>query len=203
MGRRLKNSSSKVAQAAAPTGAHRWLCAPTPWIARPTCISNTPSTSEDRMALERYVVVSSDGHCGGEIHEYKDYLAKEWHDEFEAWVATYQSPFADTVSATAKRNWDSDFRIREMNADGITGEVLFPNTIPPFFTTVGIIGIGLPKSQEEFRRRWAGLKAHNRWLVEFCSKEQDRRRGLIQVFPNDVDAILDEIRWAQKHRVLG
>jgi predicted TIM-barrel fold metal-dependent hydrolase len=152
---------------------------------------------------DRYVVVSSDGHCGGDILEYKPYLASQWHDEFDNWVATYKSPFADTVSATAKRNWDSDFRQSEVDADGITGEILFPNTIPPFFTTVGILGIGLPKTEDEFKRRWAGLQAHNRWLVDFCSKEADRRRGLIQVFPNDVDAIVSEIRWASQHKVLG
>ncbi len=151
----------------------------------------------------RYVVISSDGHCGGEIQEYKQYLASEWHEEFDAWSSTYTSPFADSVSATALRNWDSDFRTAEMNADGITGEILFPNTIPPFFNTVGVLGIGLPKGREEFERRWAGLQAHNRWLVDFCSKEAERRRGMIQVFPHDVDAIVKEIRWAKEHKVLG
>jgi predicted TIM-barrel fold metal-dependent hydrolase len=152
---------------------------------------------------ERYVVISSDGHCGGEIHEYKAYLAKEWHDEYDAWVVTYKSPFADSVTATAKRNWDTDFRTAEMDADGITGEVLFPNTIPPFFTTVGIVGIGLPTSRSEFDRRWAGLQAHNRWLVDFCSAESVRRRGVIQVFPNDVQSVVDEIAWATENDVLG
>ena len=165
-------------------------------------MSNIENTDVN-SAEERYVVISSDGHCGGEIHEYKGYLAREWHDEFEAWAATYKSPFADTVSETGKRNWDSDFRTAEMNADGIAGEVLFPNTIPPFFETVGIIGIGLPTNETSLKRRWSGLQAHNRWLVDFCSREPDRRRGIIQVFPNDVELAVAEIEWASEQSVLG
>lgn len=166
-----------------------------------TTQGNGQESSAD--GAERYVVISSDGHCGGEIYEYKQYLASEWHDEFDAWVETYESPFADSVTATAKRNWDSDFRTSEMDADGIAGEVLFPNTIPPFFTTVGIIGIGLPASKPELERRWAGLQAHNRWLVDFCAQEPVRRRGVIQVFPQDVEATVAEVRWAAEQPGLG
>lgn len=161
----------------------------------------TPMASE--LGGPRFVVISSDGHCGGEMQEYRAYLSKEWHDQFDAWASTYESPFADSVTATAKRNWDSGFRTSEMDADGISGEVLFPNTIPPFFTTVGIIGIGLPKTQSEYERRWAGLQAHNRWLVDFCEREPERRRGMIQIFPNNVDDVVSEIRWAKTNRVLG
>ena len=161
-------------------------------------------TGTDVGALDgRYVVISSDGHCGGEVSEYKDYLALEWHEDFDAWAASYESPFEDSVGATALRNWDSDFRTKEMDADGIVGEILFPNTIPPFFETVGIIGIGLPTSEQAAERRWAGLQAHNRWLVDFCSREADRRRGIIQVLPHDIDAAVDEIAWASEQTVLG
>ena len=165
--------------------------------------SHDSETGGSTGKRERYVVISSDGHCGGEMYEYKQYLPAEWHDEFDAWAATYESPFADSVTATAKRNWDSEFRITEMDADGIAGEVLFPNTIPPFFTTVGIIGISLPATPQEFTRRWAGLQAHNRWLVDFCGQEPVRRRGIIQVFPQNVDAAVEEVKWAAEQQTLA
>src|SRR5262249_10520128 len=82
---------------------------------------------------DHYVVISADCHGGGEIHEYRDFLASQYHDEFDAWVAAYQIPFGDLLGDLGKRNWDSDRRTRDLEADGIVGEVMFPNTVPPFF----------------------------------------------------------------------
>jgi predicted TIM-barrel fold metal-dependent hydrolase len=154
-------------------------------------------------ASDRYIVISSDAHAGADLRDYKPYLPSKWHDEFDVWADAYISPFDDLVHATANRNWDSDFRLQELDADGISAEILFPNTIPPFFETVTNIAIGLPITQEDFDRRWAGLQAHNRWMVDFVSLAPTRRRGLIQIFPNDVDAAVAELRWAKETGAFG
>jgi predicted TIM-barrel fold metal-dependent hydrolase len=146
-------------------------------------------------APDRYVVISADTHAGADLYDYKPYLPSRLHDDFDAWAATYVSPFDDLIIATAKRNWDHEFRLSEMDADGVAGELIFPNTVPPFFPTSPNITIGLPRSQDDFEKRWAGVQAHNRWQVDFCSIVPARRRGLVQVFPNDIDLALDEIRW--------
>jgi predicted TIM-barrel fold metal-dependent hydrolase len=154
-------------------------------------------------ASDRYIVISSDAHAGADLREYKPYLPSKWHKEFDVWADAYVSPFDDLVHATANRNWDSDFRLQELDADGISAEILFPNTIPPFFETVTNIAIGLPITQEDFDRRWAGLQAHNRWMVDFVSLAPTRRRGLVQIFPNDVDAAVAELRWAKETGAFG
>ena len=41
---------------------------------------------------DRYVVISADCHAGGEIHEYRDYLASKYHDEFDAWFQYEHMP---------------------------------------------------------------------------------------------------------------
>ena len=153
--------------------------------------------------IDRYVVVSADTHAGADLHDYKPYLPARLHDEFDAWARTYTSPFDDLVIATAKRNWDSDLRLAEMDADGVAAELLIPNTIPPFFPTTPNLTISLPQTREELARRWAGVQAHNRWQVDFCSLAPARRRGLIQVFPNDVDQAMDEIRWGAGQACFG
>ena len=61
--------------------------------------------------IDRYVVISADTHAGAELYEYKDYLESEWHDDFDAWASSYESPFDDLVDSTASRNWDSDYRV--------------------------------------------------------------------------------------------
>jgi predicted TIM-barrel fold metal-dependent hydrolase len=153
--------------------------------------------------IDRYVVISADTHAGAEMREYKQYLPSRYHEEFERWAATYISPFDDLMIATAKRNWDSEFRMAEVDADGVSGEILFPNTVPPFFPTTPNITISLPRTREELELRWAGVQAHNRWQVDFTSLAPTRRRGLIQIFPHDIDLALAEIRWGAEQGCFG
>ncbi|BBY67930.1 hypothetical protein MPRI_01170 [Mycobacterium paraintracellulare] len=153
--------------------------------------------------LDRYVVISTDTHAGADLYDYKPYLPAGLHEEFDAWAKAYASPFDDLIVATANRNWDHELRIAEMDADGVAAEVLLPNTVPPFFPTTPNITISLPRTREEFEQRWAGVQAHNRWQVDFCSLAPARRRGLIQIFPNDVELALEEIRWGAEQDCFG
>lgn len=141
---------------------------------------------------DRYVVISSDGHAGADLRDYKAYLPARWHDEFEAWARAYVNPFADLLAPTAYRNWDSDRRLAELDADGVAAEVLFPNTVPPFFEQGNLVA--LPPTPADYERRWAGLQAHNRWLVDFCAQAPDRRAGVIQIFLNRIEDAVAEIR---------
>jgi predicted TIM-barrel fold metal-dependent hydrolase len=150
----------------------------------------SPST----QLAERYTVISSDGHAGADLLDYRPYLASSWHDEFDRWAAAYSNPFRDLLAATAYRNWDSQRRLAELDADGVAAEVLFPNTVPPFFEQGNLVA--LPPTEDEYDRRWAGLQAHNRWLLDFCAQAPDRRAGIVQVFLNRIDDAVAEIRRA-------
>ena len=145
----------------------------------------------------RYTIISCDTHAGGDIQDYRPYLDAKWHDDFDAWAAAYVNPFADLLAPTAYRSWDSDARVEEHSKDGITAEVLFPNTVPPFFQEGNLVA--LPPSAEEYSRRWAGVQAHNRWLADFCSLLPGRRAGIIQEIVNNIDDALAEIRWAKEN----
>ena len=148
-------------------------------------------------APARYTVVSADGHAGGDIQDYRPYLARRWHDDFDAWAAEYVNPYADLLAPIAYRSWDSDRRLAETESDGIAAEVLFPNTVPPFFAEGNLVA--LPPTPEDYERRWAGVQAHNRWLAEFCAHTPGRRAGIVQVFANDIDDAVAEIRWAAEN----
>jgi len=146
------------------------------------------------LAGDHYIVISSDGHAGAQVHDYRDYLESKYHDEFDAWEATFVNPFEDLRADFAYRNWDSAARLRELEDDGVVAEVLFPNTIPPFFPSGNLLA--RPPASDEYELRWAGLRAHNRWLVDFCADTPGRRAGMAQVFLNDVDAAVAEVEWA-------
>jgi predicted TIM-barrel fold metal-dependent hydrolase len=104
--------------------------------------------------------------------------------------------FASTV------NWDSEKRNLLLEEEGIVGEVLFPNTAPPFFPA-GAISAHVPASPTEYERRYAGLQAHNRWLADFCAEMPGRRAGIAQLFLADVDRAIEEVRWAKEHGLMG
>ena len=89
-----------------------------------------------------------------------------------------------------------------MNREGIAAEVVFPNTVPPFYPS-GIITALAPQTEEEYRYRWEGIKAHNRWLVDFCTQLPGRRAGLAQVFLDDLDDAIAEMRWASEAGLSG
>jgi len=143
---------------------------------------------------ERLTVITADSHCGAPKAEYKEYLASEWHDEFDAWTEKYANPFVDLTSEKKTRSWDSERRNAEQHAEGIVGEVLFPNTVPPFFPTGQLIA--RPPSERSYEKRMAGIRAHNRWMVDFEAEQPDQRRGLAQVFLNDLDDAIAEAEWA-------
>ena len=58
--------------------------------------------------------------------------------------------------------------------------------------------VGAPLTRVDYERRWAGLKAHNRWLVDFCAEVPGRRAGVAQVFLNHVEDTVAEIRWMKE-----
>jgi predicted TIM-barrel fold metal-dependent hydrolase len=157
------------------------------------------------LAGDRYVVISADVHCGASMDTYREYLETRWHEEYDEWRANFLVPWADledTESDDYRRNFDSSLRQRELEGDGIVGEVLFPNTIPPFFTSSALIE-NVPSGAEALEKSWAGLHAHNRWLADFCSELPGRRAGIAQVWVHDVERALAEIRWAKDAGLFG
>jgi predicted TIM-barrel fold metal-dependent hydrolase len=156
-------------------------------------------------AGDRYVVISADCHAGASMDTYREYLVPSLRAEYDAWRATFAVPFEDlrdTGSEEYRRNFDSTVRQRDLEADGIVAEVVFPNTIPPFFSSFPFLG-GDPGTVEAYRRQWAGLQAHNRWLVDFCAELPGRRAGVAQILLRDVDAALAEIRWTKEAGLFG
>ncbi len=155
------------------------------------------------MAGEPYVVISADCHGGADVGDYRPYLERKYLDDFDAWLAGFRNPFDDLADDRASRNWDSARRLREMEADGVVAEVIFPNTVPPFFPKVSLVHQPPGAGQGDLERRWAGLRAHNRWLADFCAEAPGRRAGICQIMLHDVEGSVAEICWAAEHGLRG
>ena len=150
---------------------------------------------------ERYTIISADGHAGGSHAQYREYLTAEMQQEFDDWRGGYKNPFRDLQDDGRTRNWDTERRNGDLDAEGVAAEVLFPNTVPPFFPT-GVVIAPAP-TPEQFPRRLAGLRAHNRWLVDFVAESPVRRAGLAQIALNDVDEAVADVRWACEQGLRG
>ncbi len=149
----------------------------------------------------RYLVISSDCHAGANHATYREYLEAKYHEDFDAWRAKYANPFRDLQGDGRTRNWDNDRRVSELEADGVVAEVVFPNTVPPFFPTGAVVA--RPPRPDEYEHRLAGIRAHNRWLADFVAAHPERRAGIGQTFLNDVDDALEDIQFIADHDLRG
>jgi predicted TIM-barrel fold metal-dependent hydrolase len=155
----------------------------------------------DKQNANRLILISADGHAGGNHEQYRSYLESRYLDEFDAWRGRYSNPFKDLTGGTRNRNWDDDRRLAELEADGVVAEVLFPNTIPPFFPTGAVVA--RPPGPEDYELRLAGVRAHNRWLADWCAGQADRRAGIGQIFLNNLDDAIADVRWCHEHGLRG
>ena len=158
-------------------------------------------TKENTAVADKYAIISSDCHAGANMSTYREYLDPAFIQEFDDWRGEYKNPFRDLQGEDRDRNWDSERRNRELDEDGIIGEIIFPNTVPPFFPTGALIA-PQPKPKD-FERRLAGIRAHNRWLAEWCSEFPERRAGIAQIFLNDVDEAIKDVQFAKENNLRG
>ena len=133
---------------------------------------------------QRYTIISSDTHAGGSHAQYREFLDPKYRDDFDAWRNKYKNPYKDLKDTKLRtRNWDDEMRNAQQEADGIVGEVIFPNTVPPFFPS--FVLFARPPKADEYALRLEGVRTHNRWLVDWCDRFPERRAGIGQIFTDN------------------
>jgi predicted TIM-barrel fold metal-dependent hydrolase len=154
------------------------------------------------MSSSHYTIISADTHAGGSHEQYREYLDPSWREEFDAWRGRYKNPWKDLRDTDLRiRNWDDERRDADQLADGVVGEVIFPNTVPPFYP--GFVLFAGPPKQEDYARRRAGIQAHNRWMADFCARKPAQRAGIGQFFLNDIDDAIIDATWIKEHGLRG
>ena len=142
-----------------------------------------------------YTLISSDCHAGGNMKAYEEYLSPSHREAFAEWRGAYSNPFRDLQDDGRSRNWDDERRNGDLDAEGVAAEIVFPNTVPPFFPTGALITYPAT-DRDEYERRLEGIRTHNRWLADFCAAHPERRCGLPQVFLNDLDDTIADLELA-------
>jgi predicted TIM-barrel fold metal-dependent hydrolase len=179
---------------------------------------------------ERALIVSSDGHAMPLIRAYRLYLPSRMQERFDEFCDYYEKYGAPPMDPVHLRNrldpdvleqWVNDVveagrlegcadpvkRLAEMEHEGVVAEVLFPDfglpfqAIPPTPTRrYEDIPVWPPRTPEEIEE---GNRAHNRWLVDYCSVAPERFRGMAIVSFDDIDAAMAEISWARDAGLKG
>jgi predicted TIM-barrel fold metal-dependent hydrolase len=154
------------------------------------------------MAIDdRYTIISADCHAGANHETYRSYLEEKYLEDFDAWRGKYKNPFRDLQEGGRVRNWDNERRQGDLHADGQVGEVIFPNTVPPFFPS--FVLLARPPKPDQFEHRLAGIRAHNRWAADWCAEYPNERAGIGQIFLNDVDEAIKDLHFIKENNLRG
>ena len=155
-------------------------------------------------ADDHYTIISADCHAGANHETYRSYLEEKYVEDFDAWRGEYKNPFRDLQKpgkGGRVRNWDNEVRRGDLHTDGQVAEVIFPNTVPPFFPSFVLLA-PQPKA-DEYEYRLAGIRAHNRWIADWCAEYPDERAGIGQIFLNDVAEAIKDLHFIAEHDLRG
>jgi predicted TIM-barrel fold metal-dependent hydrolase len=160
---------------------------------------------------DRIIVVSSDGHAGLKIGDYKPYVDTKYHDFLDQAVAMQVEAMTkaeerflikeinDEWRAPVERElrgaWDYSIRQEVLAADGIAAEIIYPDGITEMNTPPFGAGLGLNPQDAVPELQWAGANAHNRWLAEFCANDPKRLIGVASIpLLFDIDQAIEAVR---------
>lgn len=180
---------------------------------------------DDRSAFEHALIVSSDGHATAKMRDYRPYLDPGVREEFDEFCDRFDVEGMTTANPKSLANridpelvkdwvatvldegrvdgqWDPAKRLGELDHEGISGEVIFPDFGLPFELHPPLVAaiVGYARTPEQVE---AANRAYNRWLVDFCQTSPDRLIGLAVVSFADVDDTVAEIRWAKEAGLKG
>jgi predicted TIM-barrel fold metal-dependent hydrolase len=175
-------------------------------------------------ASQRLVLVSADCHAGPELDGLGDYVDPRHADAFADYVTQTRRYDAQVAEIFAGRRGaeftemhrvfierdsvgglhDPDVHLRDLEADGVVADVIFPQGVVPFADYPSQPGmlptIGYQATPE---LQAAGCRAYNRWLAEFCGANPGRHAGIGVMPIRDVDAAVREIEWAHAAGLRG
>lgn len=167
--------------------------------------------------MDRYLVVSADGHAGPPASAYRAYLDPGFRDRFDQ----HQEAMSELRAAASagnsefKEKWeeetggdgglraayDSDARSAVLDEEGVAAEVLFPDAdvLGTGRVASSPFGTGLAGANDNAEEAVAGSRAHNRWLADFVAEEPLRRVGVavIPAIIPDMDVVLQLVREAK------
>jgi predicted TIM-barrel fold metal-dependent hydrolase len=169
--------------------------------------------------------ISSDGHALAPMREFRPYLEKRWHEEFDAFCDEYdavgvrtfdprnllkrcdQATVAEWEHMVApdrlEGSHDPQKRLEELKKEGISGEVLFPDFGLAFELYSPLVAAQLnypPRTPEQVD---AANRAYTRWLADFCSAAPERFAGMAPISFDNVESAVRQVAEVKENGMAG
>jgi predicted TIM-barrel fold metal-dependent hydrolase len=174
-----------------------------------------PPDIRENAVSEPLIIVSADDHVGAQPETYRPYLEKKyWADlddliaEDRIWTSapSWREQSDEVLEVIDPRHairtggrtgaWDFERRLKEMDAEGVAGQVLNQGHTMAVSLWFGEESI----SAHSAELRAAGARAHHRWLAENLASANGRLAAVLDPGPcRDMDATVQELRWAAEH----
>lgn len=160
------------------------------WLGYAREMMHRAGTFFDQEAVEAYAEQAGEG--GGRMKAMTLPGTQPSDDEMLAMLSDETSPFAPR-----RGEFDATVRLAELEADGIAGEVIFPQMAP---FGAGLMQYRHPVSPEH---NLEGIRAYNRWLADLCKVNPGRHAGVALINVDDIDVSVQEIRKAKELGLWG
>ena len=159
------------------------------WIQYAREMIERTGTFFDQEAVEAYSEQAGEG--GGRMAAMSR-TVELGDDDILGMLCDESSPFAPR-----RGEFDAAIRLAELEADGVVGEVIFPQMAP--------FGAGLMQYRSEIdaEQNLAGTRAYNRWLADLCSVNPGRHAGVALINVDDIDVTVQEVRDAKDMGLWG
>jgi len=160
------------------------------WLAYAREMYSRAGTFFDQEATERYAEQAGEG--GARMRAFSDPAVSLSDADILGMLSDASSPFAPR-----RGEFDAAVRIKELDEDGIAGEVIFPQMAP---FGAGLMQYRYPVTPEQ---SFAGCQSYNRWLADLCRSNPTRHAGVALIDVEDIDATVAEIRAARAMGLWG
>jgi uncharacterized protein len=133
------------------------------------------------------VLISSDSH----VMEPSGILAERVPNSFKDQVPRFPQLEVGSSFQTHPGGSDPTHRIKEMETDGLSAEVLFPTYLLPHF------------AMDDGKLQAVCFRAYNDWLIDYCKVSPKRLIGIAAISVYDIDEAVKELERCAKAGIKG
>jgi predicted TIM-barrel fold metal-dependent hydrolase len=133
------------------------------------------------------VLISSDSH----VMEPSEILAERAPQAFKDQVPRFPQLQVGSSFQTHPGGSDPTHRIKEMETDGLSAEVLYPTYLLPHF------------AMDDAKLQEVSFRAYNDWLIDYCKESPKRLIGIAAISVYNIDEAVKELERCAKAGMKG
>ena len=133
------------------------------------------------------VIISSDSH----VMEPSDIIAERAPKAFKDQVPRFPKLQVGSSFQTHPGGSDPTQRIKEMETDGLSAEVLYPTYLLPQY------------AMDDAKLQEVTFQAYNDWLIDYCNSSPKRLIGIAAIAVYDIDVAVKELERCAKAGMRG